>query len=473
MSSVCVIGAGPAGSTFAARLAQMGHDVTIVECAEFPRARLGESLSPGVLPLLESTGARTFIESARFPRIKHVWSQWDEGLQLREDPREQGMLVDRGRFDGLLLEHASALGVRVLQPARVRNYCDVGGRWTVDIETERGPRQLEVDFVADSSGRSSKGSRHRIGCRTVALHGYWRGQDLPREPRIEAGADAWYWGVPLPDGTYNTLVFVDVNHFRDAPESSLTARFLELLGESELLASCCNAYLDGPVRVSDATAWLSEDSVTASSIRLGEAAIALDPLSSSGVQKAIQSALAGAVVANTLLRKPDSASAAIRFYRNNLEQTSIQHSRWAAEHYGKVALTNKRRFWTERARGAQAEPESTHAAVPFGASSAMRVRLSSSAEFIEEPCLEGEFVAVKSAVRHPSLDRPVVWLAGTELAPLLGRIEAPSTPLEIAVSWLDRVPLDSGLKIAGWLIQRGILTEASPVGPDAIGRAAV
>ena len=40
MSTVCVIGAGPAGSTFAARMAQLGHDVCLVERAIVSRAAI-------------------------------------------------------------------------------------------------------------------------------------------------------------------------------------------------------------------------------------------------------------------------------------------------------------------------------------------------------------------------------------------------------------------------------------------------
>ena len=41
-----VIGAGPAGSTTAALLAEKGHDVLIVEKEKFPRYHVGESLIP-------------------------------------------------------------------------------------------------------------------------------------------------------------------------------------------------------------------------------------------------------------------------------------------------------------------------------------------------------------------------------------------------------------------------------------------
>jgi hypothetical protein len=51
----------------------------------------------------------------------------------------------------------------------------------------------------------------------------------------------------------------------------------------------------------------------------------------------------------------------------------------------------------------------------------------------------------------------VAYLGGQELAPLLRRLPAGSTPLEIARSWSDRLPLESGLAIAGWMLNRGIL----------------
>src|SRR5206468_8030294 len=118
---------------------------------------------------------------------------------------------------------------------------------------------------------------------------------------------------------------------------------------SGLMAGCRDARLVSPVLAADATPYLDEESVTPLSIKVGEAALALDPLSSSGVQKAIQSALAGAVVVNTLLRKPALREAAFRFYRESLGQASERHRRWAAEHYGTVAARNAASFWRDRA----------------------------------------------------------------------------------------------------------------------------
>jgi flavin-dependent dehydrogenase len=463
MAKICVIGAGPAGSTFAARMAQMGHEVCIVEAARFPRAHLGESLTPGVLPLLDATGVRRDVEAARFPRVRNVHVNWNGGPRVREDPSEQGLLVDRGEFDRLLLQRARLLGVCVRQPARALSYRNVGERWEIDVEAGGAVETLRADFVAQAGGRSAaaRPSRRRTGCRTVALYAYWRGAGPPREPRIEAGENSWSWRVPLPDGSCNTLVFVDVNHFRGSRPASLQERFLQLLGNSGLIAGLRNAQLDGAVRVTDATSWLDDDCVTPWGIRIGDAALAIDPISSSGVQKAIQTALSGAIVANTLLRRPSSAGIAMAFYRSGLDEASTRHCRWAAGQYAEVAGTRESRFWQDRAAGQQPETQaSPPAPIDEKALSEALVTLSRELEFVEVPALDRDFVTTKPALGHPNLERPVAWLGQHEVAPLLRRIGAPSTVAQLAVSWSDRVPFRSGIAIAAWLIRNGILVEA-------------
>lgn len=465
MANICVIGAGPAGSTFAARMAQLGHSVCLVERARFPRSHLGESLSLGVSPLLETIGAREAVEAAGFLRVRSVRVKWDAALQVREDAREQGLLVDRGEFDRLLMERAKALGVRVLQPARVRQSRNDHDGWRIEVDAGGNPAQLRVDFLAEATGRSAgfNANKRRTGCRTIALYAYWRGRALPEDPSIEAGSDAWYWGVPLPDGTYNTLVFVDAKHFRTARPGSLTTRFLELLGRSSLAAGCRTAHLAGPVRAAEATPYLDESSVTPSSIKVGEAALAIDPISSSGVQKAMQSALAAAVVANTLLRRPASGDTALRFYRANLADASDRHCRWAAGHYRSVAACGGGRFWEDRAAHPESNPPSLpNTPVDAQTLSAIRVELSRQLEFVELPCIDGDFVTLKPALRHPNLESPIAYLGGWDLAPLLRRLPPGSTPMQLVRSWSNRIPVSSGLAIAGWLIRNGILVEGNP-----------
>ena len=122
---VAVIGGGPGGSTAAARLAQLGRRVLLVEQQRFPRFHIGESLLPSSAPVLRTLGLhdeldRRFIRKygARFlddqlgpghpdaearyvfaeaypPSIPHSWQ------------------VPRAEFDELVLRRAEALGADV------------------------------------------------------------------------------------------------------------------------------------------------------------------------------------------------------------------------------------------------------------------------------------------------------------------------------------------------------------------------
>ena len=278
-------------------------------------------------------------------------------------------------------------------------------------------------------------------------------------PRIEAGQDAWYWGVPLPDGTYNTLVFVDPIWFRSAPGTTISERFVGLINRSGLLEDCRNVELIAPVRAIDATPYLTFDCVAPTRMKLGDAALAIDPISSSGVQKAIQTALSGAIVANTLLRRPELADTAQSFYRAQLDDASERHRRWAAEHYRDVAGRFDREFWRDRSTAPLATNPPPPQPLDARVLATTPVELSGELKFIRTPCLQGDFVSLASALQHPRLESPLVFLGGRELAPLLQRLPPGKTPLQIAQAWSDRMPLESGMAIAGWLVKHGILIQ--------------
>jgi len=461
-TDICIIGGGPAGCVLGARLAQFGLGVCLVERAVFPRRHLGESLSPGVLPLLASIGAGPAIEAAGYLRARKVSVHWEEERE-REDPEGQGMLVDRGHFDRLLLEHARGCGVRILQPATVESLERRAGGWSVGVREQGRTVELEVRMVADASGRVGvlPRRRRRTGPQTVALHAYWTGEGLSDHPRIEAGVKEWFWGVPLPDGVYNTLVFLDPRDLRETP-GTLAERFHALMATSSLLPLGVRASLIGGIQAADATPYLDEECVTEDSIKVGDAALALDPISSSGVQKAIQCALAGSAVVNTLLQRPQAQALARQFYRESLSEASVRHRAWAGGHYAQVAAQRTARFWRERA-GAATLPE----VAPFGAGDRAppdaALRLSPRVEIVELPCVVDRFIEARSAVRHPSLAAPVAYLGEVELAPLLRCVRSGMTPRDLARSWMPRVPPRNGLAIAQWLVSRGLLVSQAEV----------
>lgn len=386
---------------------------------------------------------------------------WDGPALIREDEREEGVLVDRGLFDRALLDRARRLGVHVHQPARVVDRKQTENGWRLAIATAAGSEIRQVDFLADARGRAGAAAwrRDMTGPATLALHAYWKGAALPTHPVIRAGDAAWYWAVPLPDGTCHLQVFVDAKEFGALPKATLEARYLELLGRSGF----GTGLLQGPVQATDATPYVVPGAATRSGIALGETALALDPLSSSGVQKAIQTALAGAIVANTLMKSTASAAAAIAFHETNLAEASARHRTWATSYYAEAARRRPDDFWRRRAGPAGAEASRPPVVAADAASlAAHRVELSRDLVIEDLPCIDGEFVTLKKALRHPGLAAPVAYLGNEPLAPLLSEINRSATLVEIAQGWSHRMPFKSALSIAIWLRNNGVLVEARP-----------
>ncbi len=431
----------------------MGNRVVLVERAEFPRKHLGESLTPGVRTLLESIGAGDVLQNSGGTPVTSVLANWDGGPRERIDPKGRGTLVDRGKFDALLLEHARAAGVQVIQPAVSRDCTECPEGWRITVERGGETIHINTRILADASGRAfvTRGRKHRTGARTAVYYAYWRGSDLPQRPRIEAGDDAWYWGVPIPDGTYNTLVFAD-------PRTCTPEGVQQRIARSTLLQGCQHVQLDSPILAADATPYIDEECATERSIRVGDAALAIDPLSSSGVQKAIQTALSGAVVVNTLLHKQESRDAAVEFYQSSLADASERHCRWAGEYYAVAAATRSAHFWQQRSSSdTHAQPLPAFNAADFAGE---KLKLSLDLRLVELPCIDGAFVTLKTALQHPGLDRPVVYVGGTEMSPLIRKLREGMKPMDIASLWSDQLPIRTSLALTNWLVSNGLLIRA-------------
>lgn len=452
MPSVLVMGGGPAGASFATRMAQLGSDVTLIERAVFPRAHPGESLSAGIRPLLVVTGAWPSVDAAGFPSAGGVRVMWagDETVRLTADT--DGLRVDRGRFDQVLIAHAARQGVRVLQPAHLVTRCRSGTRWAVELAHASGREVIIADLIADARGRAGQAGSSRcfMGERTLAVFAYWRGGSLP-QALVSAHDMGWYWGVPLPDGHINAQVFLDPSRLKTVAGATLEQRYRDLISRSPLAGALSGAEIVGDVSAVDCTASRVVEPVGDGLIRVGDAGLALDPISASGVQKAIQTALSGAIVANTLLRQPSSAVHAQRFYRNSMAAAASRHSRWAAGHYATAAQSRADPFWSSRASTAAPEAAGDE---PLDLQEV--VTLAPLARFENVPCLGSEFVEIRRALVHPSLEEPVAYLSQQPLSVLLG-FGTPASCLTLVEAWSRRMPAPTAVAICRWLRRRNIL----------------
>ena len=466
-TEVCVIGGGPAGAALALRLARLGHEVLLVERQAFPRHHVGESLTPGVWPLLDALGVVEEVRRGGFLPALEALVRWEDGSErrVRGHAGEPGLLVDRGRFDALLLGAAASAGVRVLQPAAARRPERTPEGWELPVLHEGRRLLVAARFLADASGRLSclGGRKVPVSARTLALYGYWRGE-TPHGPetRVEAGPEAWYWGAHLPDGTFNAMVFVDPELLRERGigRRTLEPFYRELLGRSGLLGAWTAPRLTSAVLASDATCYRDTQPIERDRIKVGEASFSIDPLSSSGVQKALQTALSGAVAVHTLLVRPDNAQAALRFYTDDQRYCVEQHAAWAAGYYREQRSYQDRPFWKRRALAVPSPaPPDVRPLTGTDELLQRRWRLASEVALVDTPCIVGDVIELRRALSHPRLARPVAYLDGVELAPLVEGLHEGWTMPQLADTWARRVPRRQGIAILGWLYRQGLLME--------------
>jgi hypothetical protein len=275
------------------------------------------------------------------------------------------------------------------------------------------------------------------------------------ETLIEASADQWYWAAPLPDGSVNATVFVDPTRLGMKNGMGIGALYLKLIQASTLLSVCLDGRQATSVQACLAGASRVLDPIGDDWLKIGEAAISLDPLSSQGVQNGIVSGLQGAAIVNTLLAYTDSRDAAIAFCRDRLLENATQHTRMAAKLYHRQAVTTPSSFWIDRAAGD--EPDFRLLAQPSPSLSLdAMVRLNPLAAWKPTPALIDDRIRWQVALQVPG-HRPMVWLDGVHLTELVQRPFDSVRFRDLLDSWSAVIGADRAIRILYWLYEQGVI----------------
>ena len=306
---VLVVGGGPGGSSAATFLARGGLRVALAEREAFPRFHVGESLLPANMPVLDRLGVLDAVKARGF-LVKYGAYFHDQDLDLgyqfffREGKPWPSYTyeVQRGEFDKILLDHAAAQpNVTLLQPATVERVAFDEDGVTATVAEAAGPREVRARFLVDASGRDAfiatrHGKRRPVeGLGKVALFAHFRGGK--RWPGKEAGnirifsfEPGWFWYIPFHNGTSSVGCVLHARTVRGHE------RNLEQLYHS-LIARCrgLTEALDGAPRITAVHSaanfsYQTEPAIGDRFVCVGDAIAFLDPIFSSGVYLATQSA---------------------------------------------------------------------------------------------------------------------------------------------------------------------------------------
>lgn len=285
---VVIIGAGPAGCSAAISCAQHGLKVALVERLAFPRQRPGETLHPGIEPLLRQLGVAGKVLDVPFIRHTGTWVKWETKrcfVPFGEDHNGpwQGFQIPRVMLDGFLLDKAIASGVHALQPCNAKQLLVEKNR-VVGVRTQT--EQLLCRHLIDASGAHGWLARqlglvsHRRSPALTALYGYKRGSVEEDALGIFADRQGWYWTAHIEHELYHwTRLYFGQNH---APKASAIPASLEQL-------PCI-----GRIQGADVTWRICDQTAGNGYFIIGDAASVLDPGASHGVLKALMSGIMAA-----------------------------------------------------------------------------------------------------------------------------------------------------------------------------------
>ncbi|MGW4094951.1 NAD(P)/FAD-dependent oxidoreductase [Nocardia sp. NPDC004750] len=335
---VVVIGGGPAGSTTAALLAGAGIRVTLLEKEVFPRYHIGESLLASVLSTLRLSGAYDKVAAHGFQVKRGAHFLWKTDAWLLNwselvDAEAWSWQVDRAEFDKILLDNAAEQGARVIEQATVKQVIFNDQGRPTGVEWLRAGddtvHTTECDFLVDASGRAGILAKHfnmrrmHEGFRNLGIWSYWRGAHLhPDSPEgainvVSTPEGGWFWHIPLAGGKFSVgyVVSTKVAAERVRRHKSPEAFYHAIIGESpEMQQLLAGAEQISGVRTEQDYSYVSDRLCGPGYALVGDSALFLDPLLSTGVHLATFGGLTAAASIASYLRDEMDEAQALAFH---------------------------------------------------------------------------------------------------------------------------------------------------------------
>ncbi len=337
---VVIIGGGPAGSTAAALLAERGYQVTLLEKARHPRFHIGESLLPANLPLLERLGVADQVKAigmekwgAEFESPWHDHKQTFEFADALDKTMPMAYQVRRAEFDEILIRNAADKGARVIEGCQAKHVTlgEHGEPTQVVARHDDGSEQtLRAKFLLDASGRDTFVGNHLNAKQrnkkhnSTALYAHFTGAQ--RNDGKAAGnitifwfEHGWFWFIPLADGA-TSVGAVTWPYYLKRRNGRALDEFLQDTIDlcPPLRQRLQHATLASPVEATGNFSYRCDHTHGSNYLLLGDAYAFIDPVFSSGVMLAMQSAFVGADTVDTCLSNPKRARHAMRAFDRSM-----------------------------------------------------------------------------------------------------------------------------------------------------------
>lgn len=286
LKDVIVIGAGPAGSMCARRLARHGHSILLLDKAFFPRPKIcGDCLTPRCWDLWEQENLLTNFKNLPHYDILdfHLSSGTNSSLKIPLPSCEKKhRAVARSTMDAWLLSEAESSGVSVKQGITISDlFASSSGLYSA--VTDQGTFQSKVVVGAD--GRNSFTARKlglvpgRILCRRVAWQATAPSSGVSEGVHMKFFSQGYIGTVPL--NAYESNICVVINQPSKLTPQAVVKKYLGI--QSSLSWKSVSPLSRKPGEI-------AKNSV----LLIGDAARIIEPFTGEGTYMAMRSGLVAA-----------------------------------------------------------------------------------------------------------------------------------------------------------------------------------
>lgn len=352
-----IAGGGPAGCAAALTLCRHTDlSVMLVEQTGYGEDKVGETLSPAVLPLLDYLGVGEHFRQGNFAPSYAFTAAWgDEHVSTRDflfTGRGHGWHLDRARFDAGLANAARSFGTQLVLGNRLKQVQKQDDGWRVDLSDDV---QVQCRYLIDASGRSAWLGR-AVGARTVqddrlvGISAYFSSSDLPVESSslVEAIPAGWWYSAPLPDGRMVAVLMTDADLLQGS-NADRSAFWNEAMAQAPNTRERLGLRtVSGDLQVWPAHSQQLEPSCGNGWVAAGDAAAAFDPLSSMGIGYALTTGIHAARLAASSITQKQDDSEQRQAYADDVRRHVNEYQNLKRSYYSVETRYSDQPFWARR-----------------------------------------------------------------------------------------------------------------------------
>jgi flavin-dependent dehydrogenase len=255
----------------------------------------------------------------------------------------------------MLARNAEHAGAKLYRRAQLMSCEEDGmGLWVIEFACEGGRKSFRAKFVVDATGRKSmlacrQGAKRVTYDRLIGVVCFFssgsRQFHLNNDTLVEAGEDGWWYSTALPDSRIVVAYMTDGDLFGKASKRTANYWQQQQRNAPHTHARIRSRALESGPFIFAANSSRLDQCGGENWLAVGDAAMALDPLSSQGVYNALMS---GLVAAQAIECSFVSDHTALHRYAVAIENSFVKYLADKRKYYGREIRWPNSPFWKRR-----------------------------------------------------------------------------------------------------------------------------